>query len=1192
MRLRSLEIQGFKSFPDKTRLDFDDGITAVVGPNGSGKSNIADAMRWVLGEQSTKTLRGNKMEDVIFGGTQARKAVGYASVSMTIDNSDRAMPVEEDLITVTRKLYRSGESEYRLNSAMVRLKDIHEMLMDTGLGRDGYSIIGQGRISEIVSAKPTGRREIFEEAAGIAKYRYRKEEAEKKLDQAEENLLRLRDILSELEGRVEPLRQQAEKAKSFLTLSEEKKSLEISLWLLSLDKLKEQLAAQQDKVYLCKNDYEKLENDALAVESQINDAFDRSQQLLMRADQLRGTVKELDDALSRSESELAVLNNDIRHNEISIERVESEMANSDSNSGDLSAQIDAKRVELNDFAKNLALHDGKIAASEERLNEQRNLAAKLSEEISALTVRQNSVSDGINEAKLEKATGAGLIEESIRRLETLGQSSGTHDSVVTELVQNIAECKQQITDEDDKIASIENTAKGYALKRQSRANKLEELQKKIQELQNSANQKHQRAKLLEDLEASMEGFGGSVKYILGEAKKGAISGIFGAVSSLIDTKSEYAMAIETALGAAMQNVVVADEDTAKRAIRMLQSAQAGRATFLPLTSVKGGGSLQTSELAKYDGFIGAASELVKVDARFSGIIAQLLGRVAVTEDLDSATSIAKSCGYKFKIVTLDGQVINAGGSFTGGSTGRSTGVLGRRHEIEKLHENEAKLLADAEKLVPDSKAVAEELSSIDAYISGAQAEEKTAREEKLRLGFALDTLKKNLEQAKNNREIAAKELNQLTERLEQLRGSDADAVKIMDELNVQLTEINAKLEAAIARRDTLSVGTQTASQSLSEQKLDRVSAQKDYELLEQEILRMEAAIATAGTRTEQLKTERDNYTAANAQITEKIKTLTAQKEKYKAEIDANNSEISGLIQRRTELEGTTTGLRVHEKELAASRESVSRELARLDERRVTLQSDYDAIIAKLWDEYELTRREALGLAIELEGIDKANRRLNELRGKIKALGTVNTDAIEEYAQVSERYEFLTAQLKDVEGAKAQLAKMIAELTNEMREIFLENFSKIAQNFSKIFVQLFGGGKAELTLTQADDILDSGVEIFVQPPGKIIKNLASLSGGEQSFVAIAIYFAILKVRPAPFCLLDEIEAALDDVNVTRYANYLRQMCAKTQFIAITHRRGTMEEADMLYGVTMQEEGVSKLLDLNIGEVEEKLGIKNI
>ena len=1191
MRLKSLEIQGFKSFPDKTRLTFDSGITAVVGPNGSGKSNIADAVRWVLGEQSTKTLRSNKMEDVIFGGTQTRKPMGYVNVAITLDNTNRALPVEDDDVTVSRRLYRSGESEYRLNGSMVRLKDIHEMLMDTGLGRDGYSIIGQGRISEIVAAKPVGRREIFEEAAGISKYRYRKEDAEKKLVQSEENLLRLRDILSELEERVGPLREQSEKAKSFLKMSEEKKGLEISLWMVSIEKLKAQLSEQQDKVYLAKNDYERLEDEAQAVEAQINDAFDRTNQLLSQAEGLRGTVKELEVELAHGESEILVLQNDISHNEMSVERIDQELATADSSSGDLLARIEKKRGEIVQSAKDLAHLESKVASNEDKIAEQRELAAKIANEAEVLTVRRNSVQDAINKAELEKAAGAGVIEESIKRLEQLAENSGAHDAAVNEAGQNIDECETQIAEQEEKIRLIQNSAQGYELKRKSRAAKLDELNQRVQGLNDAASQKKQRARLLEEMEAAMEGFGGSVKYILRESKKGAINGVFGAVSSLIDTPGEYALAIETALGAAMQNIVVTDEETAKRAIRMLQNAKIGRATFLPLTSVKGGGGLQTGELKKHDGFIGAASELVRADEKFKGIVSQLLGRVVVAGTLDEAAVIAKSAGYKFRIVTLDGQVINAGGSFTGGSTGKSSGVLGRRHEIEKLHNEAKKLLADAEKLIPECKAVSGVLAELDAYITGSQAEEQTAREEKLRLEISLETLKKNFEQAKTNRGLAAKELAQLTDRLEKLRGSDANSERVMNELTVQLTEITEKLQDTIKRGDSIAIGIETAAGELAEQKMAQVSGQKDYEQLLQDSLHIQELIDSADTRLEHLKTEREGYISSNADIRKKIEALLEQKEILNKEIEKNNAEIKKIMQVRTDLEGTMTGLREREKELASRREDVSKELARLGERRNSLQNDYDGILAKLWDEYELTRSKAAELAEPLENIDKANRRLNELKGKIKSLGTVNVEAVEEYEKVSKRYEFLTAQVADVEEAKAQLIKLIAELTQEMRDIFLTNFTQIAANFSNVFVQLFGGGKAELTLTQEDDVLDSGVEIFVQPPGKIIKNLSLLSGGEQSFVAIAIYFAILKVRPAPFCILDEIEAALDDVNVVRYATYLRQMSKNTQFISITHRRGTMEEADVLYGVTMQDEGVSKLLELNVADVGEKLGIKD-
>lgn len=1189
MRLRSLEIQGFKSFPDKTTLTFEGGITAVVGPNGSGKSNIADAVRWVLGEQSTKTLRGAKMEDVIFGGTQTRKPVGYAMVQLTIDNADKALPMEEDLITITRRLYRSGESEYRLGGTMVRLKDIHELLMDTGLGRDGYSIIGQGRIAEIVGNKSSQRREIFEEAAGIAKFRYRKEEAEKRLNQAEENLLRLRDILVELEDRVGPLKIQAEKARAFLAYSEEKKSLEISLWMLSLAALKEQLASQQDKLYLCKNQYEELEGEAEGIQEKIENIYAQSQELSAAVEQKRAEIRSVEDSMAKSESEAAVLENDIRHNNLSIQRLEGELATAGLDAEELQGRIALKEAEQGEGAKALTAMEGRLEAAEQRLADQREQAARVTDELLSLTVRQTSLSDAIGEARLSKAQSATLIQESRNRVEALRQSGAAVGSAVEELKQNLVECDRQLEEEQDKIDSLGNTQKGYALKRESRAARLEDLRKKAQELENQAGQRLQRAKLLEDLEANMEGFQGSVKYILGEAKKGALGGVHGAVSSIIDTEKKYAVAIETALGAAMQNIVVADEGVAKRAIRILQTAKAGRATFLPLTSVRGGRDLDVGEMRRHEGFIGTGASLVKYEARFAGIVSQLLGRVAVVEDLDAGTEIAKASGYRFRIVTLDGQVINAGGSFTGGSTGRSAGVLGRRHEIDALKEQAAKLRADAEALGPDIKAVSEEIAGLDAYISGAASELKTAQEEKVRLGFARETIVKNLAQAEQNAKLAEKELEALSERLEELQGSDADSAQLMEELEAQLTELRERIESTTTRRDTLNVGTETAAQSLNEQKMAFLEARKDQDGLDQELGRMREQAESAGTRTGQLTAEIAELTAANEAIAAQIAALGEQKSDQKTQVEAMNALIAERMAQRTALEAETTALRNQEREVAGNRENVSRELARLEERRNAIQGEYDGIIAKLWDEYELTRSKAMEIAVELDDKDKAGRRLTELRGKIKAIGTVNVDAVEEYAQVSERYEFLSAQVKDVEDSKAQLQKLIGELTQEMRDQFSESFNQIAQHFSRIFVQLFGGGKGELTLTQEEDVLESGVEIYVQPPGKIIKNLSLLSGGEQAFVAIAIYFAILKVRPAPFCLLDEIEAALDDVNVVKFANYLRQMCDKTQFIAITHRRGTMEEADVLYGVTMQDEGVSKLLELNVSEVEEKLGI---
>jgi len=1188
LRLRSLEIQGFKSFPDKTKLQFGGGITAVVGPNGSGKSNIADAVRWVLGEQSTKNLRGQKMEDVIFGGTQTRKAQGFAMVQLVIDNTDRALSQQGDEVTIARKLYRSGESEYRLDGAMVRLKDIHELLMDTGLGRDGYSIIGQGRIAEIVSAKSSQRREIFEEATGISRFRYRKEEAQKKLGQAEENLLRLRDILAELESRVGPLAKQAKKAKEFLTLSGEKKSLEISLWLKGLDQLKEQLSGQRDSIDLCKNRYEQLERETAEIEERISADYQRAQEMGVGVEEKRGQIRQLEERLSKGESEAAVLENDMRHNQISVKRLLQDLESSDLGAGQLARELQEKEKELEDGAGGIAALMGKIEAAAQRLEDQKEQAGKVAEEIAGLTARQGSVAQALGDTRLERASSETLLAESAQRLELLDKSSDGYEAALLELTASIEECANQRREQLELVDSLANSLRGYEMKRDSRAARLEEVRARQQALEAKAAGAQQRAKLLEDLETGMEGFAHSVKYILGEAKKGALSGVSGTVASLVRVPERYALAIETALGGALQNVVVKDEDTAKRAIRMLQSAKAGRSTFLPVSAVRGR-LLDTGNAKGEEGYIGIASSLVEYAPEFEGIFRHLLGRVCIVEDLDAGTRIAKGAGYSFRVVTLDGQVINAGGSFTGGSTGKQAGLLSRRSEIEKLTAQAAALRAESEGMEQERKQLAGELSGLEATLSGVLAERQTAQEEVVRLGYAGDSLEKELAQAKQNQSQARRELDSLKARLEELRGSNLTSAQLAEELEGKLRELEEALTAANARRDALAMGTESAASALADQRMTLLSAQKDQDTLAQDVARMKAQMETVGSRREEIKGEITRLEEQDSVIRSQIASLGAEKLHLEEAVRELREGIQALLEQRTALEAATTALRSREREVSAKREGVSRELARLEERKNTLQADYDGIIAKLWDEYELTRSQAMEEAVEISDRDGAERRLSELRGKIRGLGTVNVAAIEEYAAVSERYEFLSAQVADVENARKQLMEMILELTQEMRGLFTENFSKIAHQFSRIFVQLFGGGKGELTLTQEEDVLEAGVEIYVQPPGKIIKNLTLLSGGEQAFVAIAIYFAILKVRPAPFCLLDEIEAALDDVNVTRFASYLRQMTANTQFIAITHRRGTMEEADVLYGVTMQDEGVSKLLELHVSEVEQKLGI---
>ena len=1187
MRLKSLEIQGFKSFPDKTRLDFGEGITAVVGPNGSGKSNIADAVRWVLGEQSTKTLRGASMSDVIFDGTQGRKAVGYAMVSLVIDNSDHALAESDDELIITRRLYRSGESEYRIGQNLVRLRDIHELFMDTGLGRDGYSIIGQGRIAEIVSAKSNQRREIFEEAAGISKFRYRRAEAERRLAQAQENLLRLQDIVSELEGRVEPLRRQSEKAAEFLKLSEERRGLEVSIWNLSLIQLKAQLAEQENKVLICKNDYEHLENESNAAEQNIAEIYREMQQLSVDAEDKRGAIRELEEKLAKSDAQVAVWENDISHNEQTAERLKQEISGFDMTGREVAIELERKKTEHTDILTELERLQGKMEAEKQRLTEQREQAERLGRELAELSVRKNSLENAVSELRLEQAANSSIMVESISRLEALRQSADSHDRAVDEARANIAECAKQIEENDEQISSLQNSQQGYALKRQSREKRRRELEEKIMQLADNARQYQNRVKLLEDLEANMEGYPNSVRYILGESRRGALRGIFGAVSSLISTKQENITAIETAFGAAMQNIVVEDENTAKRAMRMLQSEGKGRATFLPLTSFSGT-EMNTRQLEGYPAFVGVASALVDCDEKFRGIIARLIGRVAVVEDLDSATEIARATKFQFRIVTLDGQVINSGGSFTGGSTARTAGVLGRKNEIERLREQAADLIKQREELEPQNKAILQELSSLDASLSGLAGELQSAQDEKTRLGFMGSQLEKTLENEQENCRLAKRELEDLRERLSRIEQGETDSAKMLEELSTQTAELDAEINSVQERRQAVAVGIESMTQAQNERSMTELAARKDTDTIASEIERLQDQLENADARMQSLHDEHENVLKQNDEIREAIESQVGEKQLLSQGVEQLQGEIKSLLEKRTEREAETTRLRQQEREISARREEISRELARLEERRASMQQEYDSIIASLWDAYEMTRSQAAELASPVEDPPLAKRRLMELRGKIRALGTVNVEAIEEYREVYERYTFLTAQIKDVVDARERLLKLISELTDEMRTIFHDNFKHIAVQFSRIFTQLFGGGSGELKLTDEADVLESGIDINVQPPGKVIKNLTLLSGGEQALVAIAIYFAILKVKPAPFCLLDEIEAALDDVNVVRFAAYLRQMCDKTQFIAITHRRGTMEEADMLYGVTMQEEGVSKLLELRVSEVEARLG----
>ena len=1186
MQLKVLEIQGFKSFPDRTRLTFGPGITAVVGPNGSGKSNISDAVRWVLGEQSSRTLRGAKMEDVIFGGTQTRRSQGYAFVSLTIDNQDRVLPMEEDEVTVSRKLYRSGESEYRIGGTQVRLRDVYELFLDTGLGRDGYSVIGQGKIAEIVSAKDSDRREIFEEAAGIAKFRFRRTEAERRLAAARENLDRLRDILGELERRVEPLRQESEKAKEFLVLAGEKKTLEISLWMDNLRKARALIRAEEDKILVEQSRRKELDGEIAGVEAEIAALYQKMQEASVQAEEARSQVKSREEAAAARTAEIAVCENNREHNqqaqrEIAAQLEESGQAGAESEQAiaaleslmqEKSAALDALRQEGEALGRELAVSQEEGTAIQREIDRQRAL--------------RDAVYLDVSKAGAEKDASASLLEEARARIEEGARQDFA--SLLAEAEAQLAQAKEDLTALEEEASGLENTGRGYRLRLERKAAKREELLAQRQKWEGQLREKSQRARLLEDLENSMEGFAQSVKYIVKQGKKGLLQGIVGPVSQLIAAKGEHALAIETALGGAMQNIVAEDEEAAKAAIRQLSRDRDGRATFLPLTSVKGT-RLDVRSLPRQAGFVGLAADLVTYDPRFEGVVAWLLGRVVVAEDLDSAVAIAKGSRYQFRVVSLDGQVVNAGGSLTGGSTARSAGALSRRSEIEALTQEANALTDKIGELEKKLLAAKGEIGRDQAEWTALESRKKTLSEDAIRLESQVQRLTQRQQELREARDFAQGETQRLSARAKELEGQNQAAHRLLEERTARLSDVEIQLETALLRKEKYQGLLRELQDRLSKNSLSALAAEKDVEQLSGRRDQLRQQRENQASRGQELTARAEALVGENAAIGKKIEELKSQRAHSQRQAEEFRGNILGLMAQRESWEGETTQLRGREKELSAKREDSARSLARLEEHRLNLQGSYDSVIQRLWDEYEVTRTEAEALAQPVKDLSAAQHRLQELKGKIKALGSVNLGALEEYEEVSGRYRALKGQVEDVTQSEAELSRQIGSLTREMREIFAASFQKIADQFSKVFTELFGGGRASLSLT-GEDVLECGIEIAVQPPGKVIKNLSALSGGEQAFVAIAIYFAILTVNPAPFCLLDEIEAALDDVNVDKFARYLRRLCGKTQFIAITHRRGTMEEADVLYGVTMQEEGVSKLLELKVSELESKLGMK--
>ena len=1181
MYLKSLEMHGFKSFPDKIKLDFNKGLTGVVGPNGSGKSNIGDAVRWVLGEQSSKSLRGGKMEDVIFAGTQLRKSVGFASVTLNIDNSDRSLNCDNDLVSVTRKLYRNGDSEYIINGNQVRLKDIVELFMDTGLGKDGYSIIGQGRIADIVSGKSSERREIFEEAAGISKFRYKKAEAERKLAASEDNILRLTDILGELEGRVGPLKTQSEKAKKYLVLRDERKVLEVSLWVAKLDELKTTLTGLEEKILSCTAEYEALTRELDEIDETIDESNLGRAKCTERIEQLRELIHNTELESSEANSKIAVLENDIEHINEAINSLQEQILKTQSNDNEFKEQINQKEAEL------VKITEMKSSVCED--------IDTTEAELSGLTVKSdefdksiNDKGNEINSLYIKKSELAFAIESSLSSIDEnkkLIEEGKAYIKNAEKLIEENNEEKRQIQkaifEAEEKISEFNNRIAGISKLNESKTNALNEARESYTKKEIRLRELRGKVNLLNDLENSMEGFANSVKQIMKAKKHGQIKGVFGSVAQLITVEGRYSTAIETALGGAMQYIIVDNEDTAKRSIRHLKETRSGRATFLPITSVKPR-EFKESGFESCEGFVAVASDLVSADDKFSGIIKSLLGRIVIAEDIDLATLIAKKYGYRFKICTLDGQVINAGGSFTGGSVSRSTGILTRKNEIEEIKLEIADLESETAELSKKFESLKQEVNKLRLDIEGERELLSEHMTDKVRFEGELNRLRDLGASYDDKLDDAENQIETFKSKISTAEESYENAQKELESVNNQIAEKEKTLDETQSKIQSFKEGREALSEKLSEQKIRIIELERD----EQAVMLSIEQLKDAARNANDVKTRLDlQILDSRAQIEEKHKSIDSIRNgitNSKDIIEKYNNEIRKEQLAYQDFEARSAKQRAYQKIKIDERENISRELERSSEKKITVQAEFDKIISELYEVYELTRSEAVAEAKPIENKTEANKELNSIKNKMKALGSVNLEAIDEYTEVSKRYEFMKAQLGDVVKSKNELEKLIDELTENMKVIFSDSFNKINDNFKKIFVELFGGGAAELVLSDPENILESGIEIKVAPPGKVIKNLLSLSGGEQAFVAIAIYFSILKIKPSPFCILDEIEAALDDVNVTKYAQYLRNFTDSTQFILITHRRGTMEECDILYGVTMQEKGVSKLLKMEVGQ----------
>ena len=1182
MYLKRLELQGFKSFADKTVLEFKPGITAVIGPNGSGKSNISDSIRWVLGEQSMKSLRGAKSEDIIFAGTQNRKSLGFAEASIVIDNTDGELPVEYAEVIVTRKIYRSGETGYFINKTPCRLKDILELFMDTGIGKDGYSIIGQGKIDEILSNKSEDRRHIFEEAAGIVKYRARKSESEKKLEQTKLNLLRINDILSEIEAGLDPLRIQSEKAKRFLELHESLKDIEVGLFIHNIETYKEKLEQVVEDLKI-------LENQKSDEEEKLNNIQNKKGTLKKQIDELIEEIEkcqnigfESTNQIEKINSEIGISNEKILHNKENNERLLSEIEDSKQKMKDLQEEKDTKKQKKDSLFSNKEKFEKELEEKEAELS-------KLTEGLSTKELEieaKKQVIEKNTDLKYEKNIEISSLDANFENIEKRQKSIKTEiQETVSELDRTRTQ-KQDMSKEFQKIESEKNSAtkelEENSNKKEKIENKIKEFNEQIDKMSYELRMKDSRQKFLIETEKEKEGYAKAVKLLLTDCDKNADlnKGVHGIIANLISVDKKYETAIEMTLGGMLQNIVTDNEEVAKKLVNHLRANNMGRASFLPITSIKG--SKIDKIKGKFPGVIGVAADLVKFDKKYTQIVYNLLGRTVIVDNMDTGIALAKENKYGFRIVTVQGDIINASGAITGGSVAQKTvNILGRGREIENLAK-EIEVLQNKisetkrskqdyeesiSEFVEDSKELDEKIQQINIVYATEKQKMLSVEEQILRLENTLSKLRNENEKIENQKadiknqkqniqnsvEDLEKEINELSIVIKEFAEANSENQKYIDDLNFDITNLK------------ISVSSFDESGSSIDEIIERID--KDIE-------NYNNAITVKNDQIEDLKRE-------DIELKEKIESLKNQIIEIKNSVSTSTEKIEQL---KLDRANKNEALNKIEKDITDQfnlLEDLKGNLVKIDVKKTKLEQDIDLVVNNLWEEYELTPNNATDYK-KVENVQTTQKEVNDIRSEIKDLGSINVDSIEEYKKTKERYDFMCEQRLDLENTISKLRKMISEITDTMKKQFVEKFKLINKNFNEVFVELFGGGKAELILEDEDNVLECGIDIKAQPTGKKLQNMMLLSGGEKAFTAIALLFAILKINPAPFCILDEIEAALDDVNVYRYAEYLKKFCSDTQFLVITHRKGTMEAADTVYGVTMEENGISKLLSMKLAQ----------